>query len=698
MVRSWVLVLLLAGSGPAWTDITGQLGVGATQMPKATVAGSPEPVGRGRLALPEELALPAPDNATVRRMRAEHGPNWLGPTQPIPGESDGLWAWTQDGERVWRTTIRAAGARALRVRFENFSAQGSVWLYGDEWNGPPVGPYRSAGPHGEGSFWSEFVFSETVTVEYVPDDAATTSESVPFRIHSVARIVDKMFPVPGGQGKAGGLQPRSIAGCHLDVSCYPDLQNRDQPSVARLYITNADGTATCTGFLINPKYPSDSHLLFLTAAHCISTHEEAQDVSFLWNYQTEECYGNPDWRQWAKPLAYTYGASLVVSKEDRYDDFALLALNKTDVRALTGWWAEGWTTVEVRTGDELYTVTHPDGSFKRAAFGQAVNHGWNNWSSLGFRTIRWRLGATEPGSSGSPVFRGAGENRRVVGIISGSNPSVLDDGSPWGPYCDGDLRVAFNRLDHIYDTIEPYLESERRLLTKLETPDSRITADDHSDQPTQATRLPVGSSEPGRIEGAGDVDYFRLDVSQQTAVRIFTTGSLDTVGSLRDSSDRVVSEDDDSGDSLNFLIEATLEPGTSYVRVRAFGSRLGAYTLHSERAARVERVGSYQPLKGWLVSPGRVQFRLHGASSSLSGSCANWRLTINNNRYEFHASKWQWRSGPGRAWADIPGTTQVGRQICPYSPSQLGEYRMVGEISINGERGKYASENIMKWP
>ena len=98
------------------------------------------------------------------------------------------------------------------------------------------------------------------------------------------------------------------------------------------------------------------------------------------------------------------------------------------------------------------------------------------------------------------------------------------------------------------------------------------------------------------------------------------------------------------------------------------------------------------------MSPGRVQFRLHGANSSLAGGCANWRVTINNNSYEFHASKWQWRSGPGGAWADIPGTTRVGRQICPYSPSQPGEYRMVGEISINGERGKYASENIMKWP
>lgn len=697
LIGPWVLILILAGNALAWTDVAGQLGDGAAGLLKATGGGSPGPVGRGRLALPRELTLPEHDNATLRRMRAEHGPNWLGPTQPLAAEIDGLWAWTLAGERVWRATIRAAAARALRVRFEDFSAQGSVWLYGDEWNGPPVGPYRQAGPHGDGSFWSKFVFSDTVTVEYVPDDAATASESVPFRVRSVARIVDEKFPIPSGQGKARGLQPRAIAGCHLDVSCYPGLQKRDQPSVARLYITNADATTTCTGFLINPKYRSDRHLLFLTAGHCIGTEEEAREASFLWNYQTETCYGNPDWRQWAESLAYTYGATLVVSKQDRYDDFALLTLSKADVRAVTGWWAEGWTPTALRTGDRVSSVGHPDGTHKRAAFGQVLRETWEGLSSLGFGTIQWRLGTTEPGSSGSPVFRRAGDDRRVVGIVSGSNGSGLDDESPWGPYCDAALRTSFNRFDHIYETIEPYLESEGRLSTQLELPDSPVTDDDHSDHPERATQLSVGSSTSGRIERAGDIDFFRVGASQRTAVRIFTSGTLDTVGSLRDNSGGVVSEDDDSGESLNFLIEATLERGTSYVQVGAFGGGTGVYTLHLEQAGRVAD-GVYQPLKGWLVSPGRVQFYLHGASSSLVGGCANWRVTINNNTYEFHASKWQWRSGPGGAWADIPGTTRVGRQICPYSPSQSGEYRMVGEISINGERGKYASENAMRWP
>ncbi len=688
----WALVFLLVGGELAWAEVVEQLGDGATRLLETGVGSPPEPAGRGRLPLPDELTLPAQTGAALQQMRAEHGPNWLGPTRPLPAEINGLWALTPKGKRVWRVTIRASGVRALRVHFDEFSVDGSVWLYGDEWSGPQVGPYRNSGPHQNGSFWSEFVFNETVTVEYVPDDS-TASEQVPFRIRSVAQIMDDWFPAPGGHGKPDGWQPRAIAGCHLDVSCYPSLQRRDRPSVAKLYITKENGTSFCTGFLINPSYKSDNHLLFLTAAHCISTQEVAQDTSFLWDYQTEACYGNPNWRQWAEPLAFTYGGSLVVSKHDRYDDFALLALSKAKVRRATGWIAEGWNTRELRNGDWVSTVGHPDGSFKRAAFGRVLDFDWEGNSSLGFGTIRWWRGTSEPGSSGSPVFRGTGETRRVVGVVSGSNRSSIDEESPWGQYCDVALRVSFNRLDHIYKTIEPYMQSEERLLAVLGI------ADDHGNHWSRATSLALGASVSGYIDSASDVDYFRVEVSQRTRTKIFTTGSLDTIGSLRDNSDRVLRGNDDSGESLNFLIEETLERGTSYIRVSSFNGSTGRYTLHVKSAGRVATVGhTYEPLNGWLVSHGSVRLRVQGVSTIVNGGCGILSMTVNGNRYEFHTSKWQWRSGPGRAWVDIRGSAQGGYLVCSYSPTQSGEYRIVGEISINGERGNYSSENTIWRP
>ena len=471
---SLVLFPLFGGGGFA-EDVVNQAEVHQQRRNSAAESARLEPVGRGRLALPNEIILLELDAGALDGMRREHGPSWLGPVRSLPPEIGGTWAWTEEGQRVWRVTIRAPGARALRVRFEGFSAQGSLWMYGDEWSGPYVGPYRDTGPQGNGSFWSAFVFAESVIVEYLPDDAVTAPESVPFRIPSVASIIDEGFPVPGRSAKDRrnedrGLQPRSLAGCHLDVSCYPDLQKRDQPSVAKLHITKPEGTFSCTGFLINPKYESDSRLLLLTAGHCIPSREVASDVSFLWNWQTERCYGDPNWRRWAEPLDWTYGATLVVAKDDRYDDFALLVLNKADVRAVTGWMSKGWTTAEVRTGERVSTVSHPDGNYKRAAFGRVVRRTWTGHSTLGFKTIQWRLGTTEGGSSGSPVLKWQDGYWRVVGILAGDNAESLDDASWWGPSCDAGLRVVFSRLDHIYDTIGPYMEDERALRSAVTAP------------------------------------------------------------------------------------------------------------------------------------------------------------------------------------------------------------------------------------
>ena len=274
-----VLVLSLGGFALASAEVEEQPSADGALRRQPTAGDSPEPapVGRGRLPLPDEITLPKLAAEATARMRAEHGPGWMGPTRPLPPEITGTWAWTQAGKKVWRATLRVTGARALRVRFESFNAPGSVWLYGDDWSGQPIGPYRDGGPHRDGSFWSEFFFGAAVTVEYVPDEATSVSR-LPFHRRSVAQIVDKRFPVPGGQSKARGPQPRSLAGCHLDVSCYPDLHRRDRPSVARLYITREDQTYTCTGFLINPRYNSSSRFLFLTAGHCIGTQAGPESV------------------------------------------------------------------------------------------------------------------------------------------------------------------------------------------------------------------------------------------------------------------------------------------------------------------------------------------------------------------------------------------------------------------------------------
>ena len=97
--------------------------------------------------------------------------------------------------------------------------------------------------------------------------------------------------------------------------------------------------------------------------------------------------------------------------------------------------------------------------------------------------------------------------------------------------------------------------------------------------------------------------------------------------------------------------------------------------------------GGYRPLDGLRISPGRVQYLFFSA-----GNCIILNnSTVNGVSYTTHTSKWQRREGT--AWVDVPGTQRNG--LCSYSPTRAGEYRLVAEITINGVRGRYASENTL---
>ena len=153
------------------------------------------------------------------------------------------------------------------------------------------------------------------------------------------------------------------------------------------------------------------------------------------------------------------------------------------------------------------------------------------------------------------------------------------------------------------------------------------SGDDHGNSHSSATPVALGATTAGQIEAGGDMDYFRLDLSQRTAVTIYTTGALNTFGSLRDSFDREVASNDDVPDAsdLNFRIEATLAAGTHYVRVEAFGTSTGSYELHAvRRTGTVPPGGQYTNSIGegtitTLAGTGALYVALLGHSSGDGG-------------------------------------------------------------------------------
>ncbi len=109
---------------------------------------------------------------------------------------------------------------------------------------------------------------------------------------------------------------------------------------------------------------------------------------------------------------------------------------------------------------------------------------------------------------------------------------------------------------------------------------------DAGENTANAAELTPGAAEIGAIGTGGDVDLFKLELDEDTEVVLYSNGPTDTKAELLDSNGDSLTpkvEDDDGGEALNFLILATLDAGTHYIRVEGFNDSItGSYALFAE--------------------------------------------------------------------------------------------------------------------
>ena len=212
--------------------------------------------------------------------------------------------------------------------------------------------------------------------------------------------------------------------------------------------------------------------------------------------------------------------------------------------------------------------------------GQKRANGWGLHDMLG-NVFEWTAdwyGAYPLGPVTDPQGPNAG-SRRVI------------RGGSWYAYSKG-VRSAYRYYDvpgarwsvdsrHAPSRISGNLSSRQHgygfRLVRMELGDSGAGGGDTGCGPGSAgtvTAIAVGSSLAGRIAVAGEVDRYRLKVSEATRVAVYTTGSTDTLGRLDSSA-----TDDDGGQGYNFRIEAAVA-GAHIVQVSGFGSETGDYVLH----------------------------------------------------------------------------------------------------------------------
>ncbi len=138
---------------------------------------------------------------------------------------------------------------------------------------------------------------------------------------------------------------------------------------------------------------------------------------------------------------------------------------------------------------------------------------------------------------------------------------------------------------------------------------------------------------------------------------------------------------------------AGVAEGTATIRVTATDP--GGLSATQSFSVTVEAEGDdFETFSGLrITNEGAVTLRVGGIFLSAGRTgCISGGGTLNGKLYDYHWTAWQRNTGSG--WNEVSGSRQTGK-LCGYNLTSApsGKYRLVGDMTLAGTRGKYKSEN-----
>ncbi len=338
------------------------------------------------------------------------------------------------GGFVWTATVQVPGATALRLHLTGVDLPAGARLYVYNLAGQAFGPYTGRGPLGDGNVHTNTVFGKQLVLQLQSPANALRAPRLTLAEVGVmgARFVAPRYN-PGGAFDANDLDALSKASnlCSINANCVINaacqssaVVNVAKDAIATILFQSGSSFFICTGGLVADTVTTSVIPYFLTAHHCISTSGEASSVETYFDYATT-C-SSPNCTQPYNNNGETIGSTIKASGST--SDYTLLQLSSTPTTPDGLATYLGWLTTAVANTNNtaLYRISHPQGSPQAYTEG-VVDTGKPTCRTLArgnFIYSRDTIGATEGGSSGSPVLNGAGQ---IVGQLYGACGTNLND-------------------------------------------------------------------------------------------------------------------------------------------------------------------------------------------------------------------------------------------------------------------------------
>ncbi len=317
-------------------------------------------------------------------------------------DNAGIWDTTAEG-RVWRLGVRSKSAYSLYLIFKVFNLKPGVKLF--VYN-ESVTRFRGAFTNANNNEYN------VLSVAPIPGEALIIELDVP---NSVDNYGDLKLTGLGhdylnefGDRKLKSAEALTSQACEVDINCPAGAPWQVEKRAVCKIIA---GNELCTGTLINNA--GNSILpYFITAQHCVGNQDVASTTIFYFNF--EEPYCSADGVLQDQTMS---GSSLLATTATKLD-FALLKLNQFPPIIYKAYFA-GWDRSIIppssgacihQPGGDVKKISLDNKPLTTADFGEGYDKN-SHWL-----VSHWDLGATEGGSSGSPIFNNA---HRLYGTLSG---------------------------------------------------------------------------------------------------------------------------------------------------------------------------------------------------------------------------------------------------------------------------------------